>query len=211
MFESMKLVGNQTRVKTLKTETGVKDAFLEHFLGGMASSHSGLKASKKQAVLNQHILTLDGNVYSPVWRICGLDPHSDTPVKILHDLLLGCIKYFWCDVIQNHLKKDNNKRKTLIACLSLADVSGLGISALSGETLVNFSGSLTGGDFHAIVQIALFVLYGLVSAPCYKTWVALSNLIPLVWQPTISDINSHLVRFTYPLVLKFYACSLIKY
>jgi hypothetical protein len=128
--------------------------------------------------------------------LLGLDPHTDTPVEILHVILLGFVKYFWRDVVQNQIKKGSPNREILITRLSSLDVSGLGsglLSRLAGQTLVQYAGSLTGRDFRAIAQVAPFVLYDLVSQPCYKTWVALSNLIPLVWQPFIHDIDAHLV------------------
>lgn len=125
----------------------------------------------------------------------GLDPHSDTPVEILHTVLLGFVKYFWRDVIQNQLKKNETKRQLLKTRLSSFDVTGLGINKLSGHTLVQYAGSLTGRDFRVIAQVAPFVIYDLVPKACYDTWVALSNLIPLVWQPTIPDINIYIVRF----------------
>lgn len=124
----------------------------------------------------------------------GLDPHQDTPVEILHVILLGFVKYFWRDVIQNQLKKKPDKIKLLATRLTSFDVSGLGISPLAGHTLVQYSGSLTGRDFRAIAQAAPFVLYDLVSSDCLSTWVALSKLIPLVWQPEIRDIDAHVVR-----------------
>lgn len=77
--------------------------------------------------------------------------------------------------------------------LSDLDVSGLGISTLAGPTLVQYSGSLTGRDFRAIAQTALFVLYDMVTPDCLETWKALSKLVPLLWQPEIPDLKSHLV------------------
>jgi hypothetical protein len=124
----------------------------------------------------------------------GLDPHSDTPVEILHTVLLGFIKYFWRDVVQNQLKSGSIKKALLETRLSSFDVSGLGINKLSGHTLVHYAGSLTGRDFRAIAQVAPFVLYDLVPEACYTTWIALSNLIPLIWQPTINNIDDHSVR-----------------
>lgn len=74
------------------------------------------------------------------------------------------------------------------------DVSGLGISPLVGRTLVKYAGSLTGRDFRTITQVAPFVLYDLVPPECYKAWLALSQLVPLVWQPYIPNLEEHLVR-----------------
>jgi hypothetical protein len=123
----------------------------------------------------------------------GLDPHQDTPVEILHVVLLGFVKYLWRDVVQLQLNKKDEKKELLATRLSSLDVSGLGISPLAGRTLVRYSGSLTGRDFRAISQVAPFVLYDLVSDDCFKTWQALSKIVPLIWQPEIDDIESHIV------------------
>lgn len=127
----------------------------------------------------------------------GLDPHTDTPVEILHVILLGFVKYFWCDLVQVQLKSKTDKKELLATRLSSFDVSGLGISPLAGHTLVQYSGSLTGWNFRAITQAAPFVIYDLVSKECFATWVTLSKLIPLIWQPEISDIDSHAVCLSY--------------
>jgi len=143
--------------------------------------------------LDATVASMDINkTMSPVWRIRGLNPHSDTPVEILHVVLLGFVKYLWRDVVQNQLKNQDQKKATLAARLSSFDVAGLGISPLAGQTLVQYAGSLTGRDFRAIAQAAPFVLYDLVSQDCFSTWVALSKLIPLIWQPEIRDVESHL-------------------
>lgn len=109
---------------------------------------------------------------------------------MLHVVLLGFIKYFWRDAVS---KQDDKKKKLLIARLSSIDVSGLGVSPLSGNTLVKYAGSLTGKDFRILSQVAPFVLYDLISQPSYDTWVSISNLIPIVWQPIIPDIDTYIV------------------
>jgi hypothetical protein len=125
--------------------------------------------------------------------LIGLDPHQDTPVEILHVILLGFVKYLWRDLVQNQLGKKDDKKNLLATRLSSFDVSGLGISPLAGATLVQYSGSLTSRDFRAIAQAAPFVIYDLVSKDCFETWVALSKIIPLIWQPEITDIDAHYV------------------
>jgi len=121
----------------------------------------------------------------------GLDPHQDTPVEILHVVLLGFIKYFWRDMVRNQV---NDEQKVLLAQrLNSMDVRGLGISKLSGETLVNYAGSLTGRDFRVIAQVAPFVIFDMVPDDVFQAWLALSKLVPLLWQPFIEDVDEYSV------------------
>ena len=60
------------------------------------------------------------------------DPCQDTPVEILHTILLGMVKYFWCDAVG--CLSDSNK-EILKAHLSSMDVAGLGLSSLTGQTV----------------------------------------------------------------------------
>lgn len=147
----------------------------------------------KQAVLDKKLSELPDHTISPVWWIKGLDPHQDTPVEILHVVLLGFVKYLWCDLVQLQLKNKDEKKHLLATWLSFFDTSGLGILPLVGNTVVQYSGSLTGWDFCVLAQVAPFIIYDLVSKDCLETRVALSKLIPLIWQPKIENIDAHIV------------------
>ena len=127
----------------------------------------------------------------------GLDPHADTPVEILHTVLLGFVKYFWRDIVHNQLGTNTRKKELLKTRLSSLDVSGLQLGQrLNGHTLVQYAGSLTGRDFRVIAQVAPYVLYDLVPTVCLDAWVSLSNLVPLIWQPAIPDIDEYIVSAT---------------
>jgi hypothetical protein len=125
----------------------------------------------------------------------GLDPHQDTPVEILHVVLLGFIKYFWHDLIKNQISDE--QKENLIIRLNSLNVSVLGISNLAGKTLINYAGSLTGRDFRAIAQVTPFVIYDLVSSDVYDAWVSLSTLVPPLWQPSITGIDIYIVGTIY--------------
>ncbi|KAF7975989.1 hypothetical protein HWV62_8148 [Athelia sp. TMB] len=192
MFEQASTLDTKTKVQSMRTETGIKDTFQMHFLDKLFKSYKGKRGREsKQAALDREVDALPPFITSPVWRIKGLDPHQDTPVEILHVILLGFVKYLWRDLVQNQLGKKQDKRDLLATRLSSFDVSGLGISPLAGQTLVQYSGSLTGRDFRAIAQVAPFVAYDMVSQDCMETWVSLSKLVPLIWQPEIADVEAH--------------------
>ncbi|KAL6306470.1 hypothetical protein BKA93DRAFT_840752 [Sparassis latifolia] len=192
-FENASTLGTQTKVANMRTESGIKDTYQKFFLDKLFDSYKKKRGTKsKQDALDAALASLPDDIISPVWRIKGFDPHCDTPVEILHVILLGFVKYMWRDVVQNQLKNKDDKKNLLATCLSSLDVSGLGISALAGNTLVQYCGSLTGRDFCAIAQAAPFVIYDLVPADCLETWVALSKLIPLIWQPEIENLDVHL-------------------
>ncbi|KAJ3877317.1 hypothetical protein F5051DRAFT_440725 [Lentinula edodes] len=187
----------KTQSKKIVTQTGVKDTFLESFNQQISAFVAKLPANtstaQKQTLVDsfvsENILT-EPNVFSPVWRIKGLDPHRDTPVEILHVILLGYLKYFWRDAIS---RLSEPKKEILVNRLCSIDVSSMGLSKLAGETLVKYARSLTGRDFRAIAQVAPFVLYDLVPKECFDAWLSLSALVPLVWQPVIQNLDSYLV------------------
>lgn len=196
----------------MMTQFGVKDTFLDHFRDKVLSFTSklprGTAREDKQKAVDKYVKEeVAEEIYSPVWRIkgaftlinCsaylpaipGFDPHRDTPVEILHVILLGFVKYYWRDAMT---RLSDEQKKILTYRLSSLDVSALRISPLAGETLVKYARSLTGRDFRIIAQVAPFVLYDLFPKHIFDAWLGLSALVPLVWQPVIEDLDSYLVR-----------------
>ena len=124
--------------------------------------------------------------------LLGLNPHSDTPVEILHVILLGIVKYFWRDAVS---RLNPSQQEVLIIRLNSLDLSGLdpAIGSLSGETLVKYAGSLVGRDFRIIAQIAVFVLYDLLPSKIIRAWAALAAMMPLVWMAKIQNKTAYFV------------------
>lgn len=117
------------------------------------------------------------------------------PVEISHVGLLGFVKYFWCNLV-NQLKGNDcqAEQEMLIQHLCTVDVSGLGLSgSLNGQTLVQYARSLVGCDFCAIAQCAPFCIHNMVSSECFVAWEAMSSLFPLIWQPQIDNLDTYLV------------------
>jgi hypothetical protein len=82
MFELAGTVGNQTKIKDLKTQEGVKDTYLDHFLDKIAGSYKkkqGVVA--KRTALEAQYARLPPNVFSPVWRIKGVQSRSPNTQK----------------------------------------------------------------------------------------------------------------------------------
>ncbi|KAI5982242.1 hypothetical protein EDC04DRAFT_2915769 [Pisolithus marmoratus] len=192
MFHEVTSGKGKTRYIKMKTDTGIKDTYMDVFVERILKHVKGIHAGSDRYTEAVSVITQGRPVkqfMSPVWRIKGLDPHQDTPVEILHVILLGFLKYFWRDAIS---RLNDAQKVELQVRLASFDVTGLGIPPLAGQTLVQYAGSLTGRDFRAISQAAPFVLYNLVPRECYEAFLALSALIPLVWQPCIDNIDEHL-------------------
>ncbi|KAJ3757100.1 hypothetical protein EV360DRAFT_46748 [Lentinula raphanica] len=194
IFTTSTTINGKTEAAKMATQSGLKDTFLEHFRQKVFTYITNLPAGttrmQKQEMVNEYVAKdLPDKIYSPVWRIKGIDPHRDTPVEILHVILLGFVKYYWRDALS---RLGDSEKTTLTHRLSSLDVSALGISTIPGETFVKYGRSLTGASFRTIAQVAPFVLYDLLPTPCYEAWLALSALVPLVWQPVIEDLEAYL-------------------
>ncbi|KAI5899751.1 uncharacterized protein SCHCODRAFT_02485944 [Schizophyllum commune H4-8] len=196
-FSEAKRVGGKTALGNKRTATGIKDSYQSHFLDKLTqlTTKKGQSKAQKQAAVTNLLSTFpeSARMLNPLLRLPELDAHADTPVEILHVILLGIVKYFWRDVINNRLKTP--AKEILKSRLDSFDTSGLGIAPLSGDTLVDYAGSLVGRDFRAIAQVAPFVLCDLgLSADLLDIWSALGMVVPMVWQPEIDDMDVYLVR-----------------
>ncbi|KAG8695014.1 hypothetical protein FRC09_009442, partial [Ceratobasidium sp. 395] len=177
-------------------ETGVKDKYLLAFIAILKEHQDCHKTNSKESsreLLQQLREQMPERLFNPALFIPDLDPNQDNPVEILHVILLGFAKYFWRDAVG---RLNPEGKETLKARICSLDVTGLGLAALRGATLVQYAGSLTGRDFRAILQIGPLVLYGLLPDHVYEAWLALSRLGPLAFQQEIDDIDDYALRLT---------------
>ncbi|KAG9079135.1 hypothetical protein FS749_008794 [Ceratobasidium sp. UAMH 11750] len=126
------------------SKTGVKDKYFSLFLSVMkeqrdkqrgSSSESGADFLQK---LRQH---MPERLFNPALFIPDLDANQDTPVEILHVILLGIVKYFWRDAVAHQTTEGKEILKARIDSL---DVTGLGLDPLRGTALVQYAKSLFG-------------------------------------------------------------------
>ncbi|KAG2354321.1 hypothetical protein BDR07DRAFT_1548776 [Suillus spraguei] len=194
MLENASTLARQKENVDLQTSTGVKDTILHFFLDKLEKARKSLSGHAARQATREAYSRLPANTFSPVWRIRGLNPHSDMPIEILHVVLLGFLKYFWPDAVEC-LSAVN--KATVEARLSSLDVSGLGpnVAKPHGHTLVHYAGSLVGRDFCLISQVAVFVLYDMLETKILDAWAALCVLVPLLWMPTIDNLNNYMPKF----------------
>ncbi|KAF7349031.1 hypothetical protein MVEN_01424500 [Mycena venus] len=200
--------GAPSAVDDMATETGSKDKFFQHFVDklqvaasklrdeqkerGPGPSDTGVsKAEEVKNLLRQLRADMPDDIFNPVLSIPDFDAHRDTPVEILHVVLLGVVKYWWRDAVS---RQNSKGKEELKARLSSMDVSGLNTPPIRGNTYVQYAGSLVGRDFRVILQVALVVLHGLIPNAHYDGWVSLCKLTPLMFQPTIDSLPAYLEK-----------------
>ncbi|KAJ3382866.1 hypothetical protein HDU80_001440 [Chytriomyces hyalinus] len=121
----------------------------------------------------------------------------DTPVEILHCVLLGIVKYLMLATIEG-LK--GTKKQDLKAYLEGVLQEGL-LERIDGHSLVHYVGSLVGKDFRLFVQIAPFALTNVVTKELLATWVSLSHLVAHLYMSHIHapsynvDFTNHMDQF----------------
>lgn len=67
-----KTIGAKTKLKTARTEKGIKDTVQEFFLKKLFASYKGKHGPKaKQDALDAAVADLPSDITSPVWRLQG--------------------------------------------------------------------------------------------------------------------------------------------
>ncbi|KAJ3257830.1 hypothetical protein HDU77_002515 [Chytriomyces hyalinus] len=123
----------------------------------------------------------------------------DTPIEILHCILLGIVKYLMRATIDGLSER---KKQDLKAYLEGVKQDGLP-GKIRGHSLVHHVKSLNGKDFRLFVQVAPFALPNVVTKELLEAWVSLSHLAAHLYMshidvaPYNADFTKYMDRFVF--------------
>ncbi|KAJ7088921.1 hypothetical protein C8R44DRAFT_836011 [Mycena epipterygia] len=168
-------------VKDSQTRTGVKDMYTQYWIDELISRFKDIKKddpARSNTNIQEELVQ---------WLV-GFDPTRDTPVEILHTILLGIVKYIWHI---SHSAWSEEKKKTYALCLQSTTTDGLSIHAIRANYIMKYAGSLIGRQFKTIAQTNIFHVYGLVTDHQFMAWRASGELAALLWFPEIRNLEEY--------------------
>ncbi|KAK7448124.1 hypothetical protein VKT23_013883 [Stygiomarasmius scandens] len=195
--EQVKLAckGVVTHIEQRQTRTGTKDAYTQYWIDNLINRFKAMKVSDPSLTANEiqenlmeWVAANSDKIYSSFLTTKGFDPAKDTPVEILHTILLGVVKYIW---YYSHSKWKPAQKQLYAHRLQATDIQGLSINPIQAEYIINYANSLVGRQLKTIVQTALFHLYDLVDEPNLQAWKAIGSLAALLWHVQIEDMDQY--------------------
>ncbi|KAJ7301250.1 hypothetical protein DFH08DRAFT_827729 [Mycena albidolilacea] len=191
------LVPGSAPIKDAQTSTGVKDPYPQFWIDGILSRFKVLSKanhSTPEEIEQELLRWVDENrdkIENPFYATCSFDPTKDTPVEILHTMLLGITKYIWH---VTHAKLSTDAKKVYVPRLQATDTVGLSIPAIRAGYILQYAGSLVGRQLKILVQTSVFHIGDLVDDPVkFAAWKAAGELAALLWVPEIKKMDEYCV------------------
>ncbi|KIM72050.1 hypothetical protein PILCRDRAFT_82220, partial [Piloderma croceum F 1598] len=181
---------------TLQTATGIKDKIAQHWIEILlAKAREMKKASPGRSSediardLEAWFIAQPGDKINPLLLVEGLDPSQDTPVEILHTILLGIIKYCWHNL---HTSWKEVQQNLFVICLQSTDLDSLSVPPIRAAYIMQYRNGLIGKHFKTLMQTMVFHVHDLVSNEQFTLIKAIGLLGALLWDPEIDDMDGYL-------------------
>ncbi|KAJ7136616.1 hypothetical protein C8R44DRAFT_828518 [Mycena epipterygia] len=169
-------------IKNTQKDTGIKDTYTQHWIDHLLEQFKQKKQETParsttdiQKELIQWTLDNEEKIYSGFLTMKGFDPTKDTPVEILHTILLGVVKYIWHS---SHTSWTPAQKQTYSLRLQSTNTDGLSIHAIRANYIMQYANSLIGRQFKTLAQVNVFHVHGILAA--------------LIWVPEIRNLDEYL-------------------
>ncbi|KAJ6607440.1 hypothetical protein B0H10DRAFT_2166796 [Mycena sp. CBHHK59/15] len=187
--------GVPKHVKDLQTQTGIKDMYTQYWIDQLLlrfKEHKIMEPNRSDRDIQEELVqwTLDNRdkIYSAFLTMKGFDPTKDTPVEILHTILLGIVKYIWHI---SHTAWTPEQKRTYYFRVQSTVTDGLSIHVIRANYIMQYAGSLIGCQFKTLAQTNVFHVYGLVTEHQFMAWKATGELAALLWFPEIRNLAEY--------------------
>ncbi|KAJ7229581.1 hypothetical protein B0H12DRAFT_1029956 [Mycena haematopus] len=191
--------GDSKGVENLQRATGTKDKIAQHWIELLVSKFRELKAADGRQTVDaiasdvlQWFSEQPGDKMNPLLDIVGLDPSQDTPLELLHTILLGVIKYIWHHM--NTEKWSDTDRQLLAIRLQSTDITGLSVPPIRAAYMIQYKNNLIGKHFKTLMQILAFHVHEISTPEQFTPVKAAAELCARLWVPEIDDMDEYITQ-----------------
>ncbi|KAJ7208195.1 hypothetical protein GGX14DRAFT_365577 [Mycena pura] len=209
LLEQLRLAtrGDLKTIKESWTATGTKDKVTVYWIEQALAEFASVRAREPAASIDEisaHVQTwLDaqpGDKMNPLLDITGLDPSyrarrttnpsQDTPVEILHTVLLGVMKYIWH--FMNTKQWSDADRCLLAIRLQSMDLSGLTVPPIRAAYMMQYRNALIGKHFKTLMQTLTLHVHNIGTPEQFVLIKSAGDLGTRLWIPEIDDMDLYL-------------------
>ncbi|KAG8696148.1 hypothetical protein FRC09_008704 [Ceratobasidium sp. 395] len=193
-------LGVESHVGSLQTGSGVKDPTAQSIIIQLVERGREVKTKLKQPrkqvndedVMREQLEWLKSQPALPfnvLFQMHGLDPHRDTPVEILHTILLGVEKYAGHSF---HSSTKDDAHRIFETRLQSADILGLQIDPTRASYVMRYKNNLIGRHFKMLMQLSAFQVHDIVSADMFALTKAVGDLGAVLFYSKITNLDEYL-------------------